>query len=76
MRHYLLILALLSFIANDCLQAQKLYIPRNITIAYNNGTRSMDGTPGKNNWQNKESYDINITVTPETQIISGTEKNV
>ena len=56
------------------LSAQKLYIPRNITKAYNNGTRSMDGSPGKNYWQNGGKYNINVMVTPATKIVSGTEQ--
>jgi len=60
--------------AGSFLNAQKLYMPRNITNAFNKGTRSMDGYPGKNYWQNKGRYDISVTVTPETKIVSGTEK--
>lgn len=61
-------------ITGGFLYAQKLYMPRNITNAVNAGTRSMDGYPGKNYWQNKGRYDINVTVTPETKIVSGSER--
>jgi hypothetical protein len=53
--------------------AQELYMPRNIKEAYANGTRSMDGKPGKNYWQNHGKYDIALTVNADTKIISGTE---
>lgn len=53
--------------------AQELYMPRNIKEAYTKGTRSMDGKPGKNYWQNHGKYDIALTVNAETKIISGTE---
>ncbi len=76
MRNTILTVAILFFAGENYLQAQKLYMPRNIAIAYKNGTRSMDGTPGKNYWQNKGTYDINVTVTPETKVVSGTEKIV
>jgi len=68
--------ACLFFISSNYLSAQSLYMPRNITNAYKNGTRSMDGNPGKNYWQNEGKYDINVTVTPETKIVSGVEKIV
>ncbi|MEP7095061.1 MAG: M1 family peptidase, partial [Flavobacterium sp.] len=42
--------------------AQELYMPRNIKQAYTNGTRSMDGKPGKNYWQNHGKYAIQLTV--------------
>ncbi len=64
------------FIGINFLSAQQLYMPRNIQNAFKNGTRSMDGTPGKNYWQNEGKYDINVTVTPETKTVSGTEKIV
>ena len=37
-----------------------LRLPLNIKPAYENGTRSFDGMPGKNYWQNKSEYDILI----------------
>ena len=60
----------------NLLQAQELYMPRNIKLAYDHGTRSATGAPGKSYWQNKGKYDIIVTVTPETKIVSGVEKIV
>ena len=54
--------------------AQQLYLPRNIQKAFKNATRSVDGRPGKNYWQNSGQYDITETVDPQTKIISGVEK--
>jgi len=54
-------------------QAQELYMPRNIKMAYTKGTRAMDGKPGKNYWQNKGKYDMTITVTPQDKVVKGTE---
>jgi len=68
--------ASLLFISPVFLNAQQLYMPRNITMAVNNGTRSLDGSPGKNYWQNGGKYDINETVTPDTKIVSGVEQIV
>lgn len=57
-------------------QAQELYMPRNIKAAYDKGTRSADGKPGKFYWQNKGNYDMTLTVTPDDKIVRGTENIV
>ena len=72
MRHLLSLLALIT-ICSHSLQAQELYIPRDIQQAYKKGTRSMDGKPGKNYWQNQGRYNINITATPPNRKIKGSE---
>ena len=56
------------------IQAQTLYMPRNIKKAYQKGTRSMDGKPGKNYWQNFARYNITVTATPPNRNIQGTEE--
>ncbi|MEO8108620.1 MAG: M1 family metallopeptidase [Ginsengibacter sp.] len=75
MKTTILFLAIL-FLGENYPQAQKLYMPRNITASYKNGTRSIDGTPGKSYWQNEGKYQINVMVTPETKVVSGTENIV
>ncbi|GGG55420.1 M1 family metallopeptidase [Epilithonimonas arachidiradicis] len=55
------------------MSAQELYMPRNIKKAYASGTRDMSGKPGKNYWQNKGVYDVNVKVDAETKIVSGSE---
>ncbi len=65
-----------GFILSSFGQAQTLYIPRNIQQAYKNGTRSIDGRPGKNYWQNKGRYDISITALPPDRTIRGREQIV
>ena len=55
------------------LQAQSLYIPRNVQAAYEKNTRSMDGKPGARYWQNRGRYNINLTVTPPSRTIKGSE---
>lgn len=54
--------------------AQDLYMPRNVRAAYQNGTRSSDGRPGKNYWQNTGDYKIGISIDPETGLVNGTEE--
>ncbi len=50
-----------------------LYMPRDIKQAYTNGTRSMDGKPGKNYWQNHGKYTITVTAMPPDRNIRGSE---
>jgi hypothetical protein len=73
MKRIFCISAFLFFASPVFLNAQKLYMPRNIKIAYDNGTRTMQGPPGKNYWQNHGKYEINETITPSTRIVSGEE---
>lgn len=55
------------------LTAQEPYMPRNIKAAYEKGTRSADGKPGKNYWQNHGKYDIAFTADADAKTISGKE---
>ncbi len=68
---------LFSFIAMSFLlqasQAQTaLPIPLNIKKTFDKGTRSMNGKPGKNYWQNGAVYNINVNFDPATRVIKGT----
>lgn len=56
--------------------SQSLYIPLNVKAAYENGTRSPDGKPGPNYWQNHARYKINITAKPPNRTITGSEQIV
>lgn len=55
------------------MSAQELYMPRNIKKAFASGTRDISGKPGKNYWQNKGVYDVNVKVDAKTKIVSGSE---
>lgn len=57
-------------------QNSKLYVPREIKKAYENGTRSYDGMPGDKYWQNTVDYTIAVEVIPESREIIGSEKAV
>ncbi|UFH53220.1 M1 family metallopeptidase [Spirosoma sp. KNUC1025] len=70
----LLTLGLLSISTLLSVSAQDLYMPRNVKQAYQKGTRSLDGKPGKNYWQNTARYTINLTATPPNRTIQGTEE--
>jgi hypothetical protein len=54
-------------------QAQNLYMPRDIQRAYKNETRSPDGKPGKNYWENHGRYTISITALPPGRTVKGVE---
>ena len=71
MTRIILLIVIISF--SSSLQAQNLYMPRGVKTAYKKGTRSMDGQPGKNYWQNRGRYNITITAMPPDRTIKGTE---
>lgn len=52
---------------------QESYIPFNVKQAYEKGTRSYDGKPGPNYWQNHSEYDIVVNLDPRTKILEGSE---
>jgi hypothetical protein len=58
----------------DVCSAQELYMPRNLKQAYKKETRSMDGKPGKNYWQNYGRYNITMDVMPPGRTIKGKEQ--
>ena len=50
---------------------EDLYIPRNISFAYEKGTRSPDGKPGRHYWQNNSEYKIEAEFDPATKSLHG-----
>jgi hypothetical protein len=50
-----------------------LPIARNLQATYDKGTRSPDGQPGKNYWQNHAKYEIEAQFEPVRRILKGTE---
>lgn len=49
-------------------------MPRNIREVFDKGTRSPDGMPGKNYWQNSADYDIQVRFEPGMRRITGSEE--
>lgn len=70
MRSFLSAAALLFSIAA---YAQPLFVSRDVQQAYTKETRSKDGRPGKNYWQNRGSYNMHITAMIPGRTISGKE---
>jgi hypothetical protein len=52
-------------------QFQPQDFPLDIRKAYEKGTRSMDGKPGKNYWLNHSEYDIKVTLVPSKLLLKG-----
>jgi len=54
-------------------QNNDLYIPVNFQKAYAYKTRSADGMPGENYWQNRADYTINVELEPKLRLLKGRE---
>ena len=54
-------------------QEAMIYIPTEIKQAYEQGSRSMDGKPGPNYFQNRTDYRIEVEFDPVSRLISGRE---
>ncbi len=67
------LLAACTPIAQTHTPAPALALPRAVASAYAAGTRSADGNPGPNYWQNSSVHDIQLTVMPPDRIIRGTQ---
>lgn len=68
------LLVLLIGIGLEKTTAQSLYMPADIRKAYAKKTRSMDGRPGQQYWQNKGRYNIQLRVNPPNRNVKGTEE--
>lgn len=60
-------------VATGPLYAQGLFMPRGVKQAFDNNTRSLNGMPGKNYWENHAHYRIDVTATPPNRIVKGKE---
>ena len=54
-------------------QESDLFMSHEVQKAYEEGTRSYTGAPGKHYFRNTASYDIEARFDPETGIIEGEE---
>ena len=53
-----------------------LYMPREVQQAYAKGTRSPDGRPGSNYWQNHAEHRIRISLNPPGRRVQGEQEIV
>jgi len=67
------IMILISFYSASIAQNSFLPVPLNIGKAIEKGTRTIDGKPGPNYWQNSSNYIIKAELDPITRKITGQE---
>lgn len=71
------IFSIILLIESICVQGQlndiKYYMPKAISDAYKDSTRSLSGKPGKNYWHNTVDYKIDVTIDPINYTIDGFE---
>lgn len=72
-KSFFILLSIIFVFINSILYAQ-IEIPRNLKHAYEKGTRSLDGSPGPNYWQNFSDYTINVLFIPSERKLIGREK--
>lgn len=74
MKYFSILAAFLVLLLTGEINAQtNLYLPKNFTKAYDKGTRSFDGNPGANYFQNRSDYKISVEVEPKTKNVKGKE---
>ncbi len=61
------------FFPQSFAQNSDIYISPNFKAIYDGDTRSYDGKPGKNYWQNRADYKINVELDTETNELTGSE---
>ena len=66
-------LILLILISTITYSQQDLFIPREILATYETGTRSLNGKPGAEYWQNSSEYKIKAEVFPGDLLLKGFE---
>ena len=77
MRKKVIFAVILSLVYSITIQSQhKLTMPKANSVALNKQTRSVDGNPGANYWQNRVSYSIKATVDTHQKMLHGSERIV
>jgi hypothetical protein len=73
MKHtYLFLLSIILSATIHCYAQTLPALPINLQATYSNGTRTANGAPGKNYWQNSADYTIKISFDPKSRILNGT----
>jgi hypothetical protein len=73
MKKIMLLLGLLGSVTAFAQNTNDLYMPREYQEAYRSETRSHEGTPGRNYFQNEADYKISAEFFPESKILIGSE---
>src|SRR5829696_4508661 len=69
--HFKTLMFFISIMVTAYCFSQQLPLPRNIQHSYQKGTRSSDGKPGKNYWQNTARYKLQVNFSPDTRLVIG-----
>jgi len=75
-RVIIIVVFLFNGMSKSNAQESRFYMPIEIQKAYKNGTRSFDGNPGANYWQNSTDYNIDVEIVTDEQMIVGSEEVV
>jgi len=70
MKKILIVILATIIIQTSFAQSHGFYTTRNYDKALKSGTRSINGCPGENYWQNTSSYKINAKINPTTGMLS------
>ncbi|MEP6673931.1 MAG: M1 family metallopeptidase [Ferruginibacter sp.] len=75
MRYLLKLFILIGIVASsvNVIAQNAIAVPLNLKATYDKGTRTADGKPGRQYWQNKANYSISINFDPSSRMITGTE---
>jgi hypothetical protein len=68
-----ILLILMGQLCTGLTAQTQLPIAKNLQATFDKGTRSADGQPGKNYWQNHAVYDIEAQFEPVRRTLKGTE---
>jgi hypothetical protein len=60
------------FVSGQLYAQQELPISTNLKKTYANHTRNLNGSPGSSYWQNTANYNVIVSFTPETRMLTGT----
>ncbi|MBU6341754.1 MAG: M1 family metallopeptidase [Bacteroidetes bacterium] len=73
MIRFLLFMGVFSLLVHQASAQSGLFLQRNLQKTYDRGTRSLDGKPGPNYWQNKASYTIEASLDTKKRLLKGVE---
>lgn len=62
---------ILAILFNGAVFSQSVYVPLEFQAAYEDGTRSLDGKPGAEYWQNRSDYKIYARLDPVKGMLTG-----
>lgn len=72
MTRFLILFAILfSVLTVKSQNTRGLYLPVEFQKAYQDGTRSKNGNPGRNYWQNRSDYDLKARIDPYKKTLEG-----